>query len=32
MLQSVTTIPTDLLWLSLAFVVVLAGMLAAAPE
>jgi hypothetical protein len=27
-----TTITTDLLWLALAFVVVLAGMLAAAPE
>jgi hypothetical protein len=32
MLQSVTTIPTDLLWLAVAFVVVMAGMLAAAPE
>jgi hypothetical protein len=32
MLQSISTIPTDLLWLALAFVVVMAGMLAAAPE
>jgi hypothetical protein len=32
MLQSITTIPSDLLWLAVAFAVVMAGMLAAAPE
>jgi uncharacterized protein YjeT (DUF2065 family) len=32
MLQSISTIPSDLLWLALAFVVVITGMLAAAPE
>jgi hypothetical protein len=32
MLQAIITIPTDLLWVAVAFVVVMAGMLAAAPE
>jgi hypothetical protein len=32
MLQSIITIPSDLLWLAVAFAVVMAGMLAAAPE
>jgi hypothetical protein len=32
MLQSIIAIPTDVLWVAVAFVVVMARMLAAAPE
>jgi hypothetical protein len=32
MLQSIITIPTDFLWVAVAFILVMAGMLAATPE